>query len=78
MEEAPEEVLELGIQAAALIGDGLYGVDIKQNERGLFVIEINDNPNLDRGVEDAVLKDALYEAVLRDFVRRIEERPAGP
>lgn len=77
VEEAPEEVVELGIQAAALIGDGLYGVDIKQNERGLFVIEINDNPNLDRGVEDAVLKGALYEAVLRDFVRRIEERPAG-
>ncbi|HSR72075.1 MAG TPA: RimK family alpha-L-glutamate ligase, partial [Kiloniellales bacterium] len=74
VEDAPKEVVDLGLRAAGLIGDGLYGVDIKQNADGAFVIEINDNPNLDRGVEDQVLKDELYRIVLKDFIRRIEAR----
>ena len=39
-----------------------------------MIIEINDNPNLDAGVEDAVLKDDLYRRLLADLVRRIEAR----
>ncbi|HEX6113007.1 MAG TPA: RimK family protein [Geminicoccaceae bacterium] len=74
VEQAPREVVELALRAAGLIGDGLYGVDIKQTERGPVVIEINDNPNLEVGVEDAVLKDELYRRVLGDLVRRIELR----
>ena len=74
VEQAPREVIELALRAAGLIGDGLYGVDIKQTERGPVVIEINDNPNLEVGVEDAVLKDELYRRVLADLVRRIELR----
>jgi len=74
VEDAPKVVVDLGLRAAGLIGDGLYGIDIKQTSDGVFVIEINDNPNLDRGVEDAVLKDELYRIVLKDFVRRIESR----
>jgi glutathione synthase/RimK-type ligase-like ATP-grasp enzyme len=72
--QAPPEVSELACRAASLIGDGLYGVDIKQANGGLAIIEINDNPNLDVGVEDAVLKDELYRRVLADLVRRIEAR----
>ena len=71
---APKEVVDIALKAANLIGDGLYGVDLKQTDAGVFVIEINDNPNIDRGVEDAMLKDELYRTVLRDFVRRIEAR----
>ena len=74
VDQAPREVTELGCRAASLIGDGLYGVDIKQTNGGLVVIEINDNPNLDIGVEDAVLKDELYRRLLGDLVRRIEAR----
>ncbi len=70
--DAPREVVELGREAARLIGDGLYGVDIKQTDQGLVVIEVNDNPNLDVGVEDAVLKDELYRRVLGELIRRIE------
>ena len=64
VEQAPREVVDLALRAAGLIGDGLYGVDIKQTERGPVVIEINDNPNLEVGIEDAVLKDELYRRVL--------------
>ena len=74
VDQAPPEVTSLRQRAAALIGDGLYGVDIKQTNGTLMVIEVNDNPNLDLGVEDAVLKDELYRRVLADLVRRIEAR----
>ena len=74
LKDAPAEIIEAGVKAARLIGDGLYGVDLKQTKKGVFVIEVNDNPNIDRGVEDAVLKDDLYALVLHDFVRRIEAR----
>jgi glutathione synthase/RimK-type ligase-like ATP-grasp enzyme len=80
VEQAPPEVVELGRRAASLIGDGLYGVDIKETGSGLVVIEVNDNPNLDAGVEDAVLKDELYRRVLAALVQRIGRRlgPAEP
>lgn len=74
VEEAPAEVVEVALRAANLIGDGLYGVDLKQNADGVYVIEINDNPNLDSGVEDVYLKENLYRLVMEEFVRRLELR----
>src|SRR6185436_16283758 len=32
--EAPREVVECALRAALLIGDGLYGVDLKETPRG--------------------------------------------
>ena len=75
--EVPEEVVKLGLKAANLIGDGFYGVDIKQVGNRFYVIEINDNPNVDAGNEDGVLKDALYREVMGVFLRRIEARKQG-
>ncbi|MFU8838971.1 MAG: RimK family protein [Thiohalomonadaceae bacterium] len=72
VEQAPPEVIEVALKAANLIGDGLYGVDLKQNANGVYVIEVNDNPNLDAGVEDAYLKDKLYETIMAEFVWRLE------
>jgi len=74
VQEAPEEVVQVALKAAGLIGDSLYGVDVKQNERGIFVIEVNDNPNVEAGVEDACLKSELYERILGEFVRRLDRR----
>jgi len=73
----PPAVVELAVQAAALIGDGLYGVDLKQDRDRLVVIEVNDNPNLDAGIEDGLLGEGLYRRVLEDFVRRLEQRRQG-
>lgn len=72
--EAPEEALRIALQAAQLIGDGFYGVDIKQVGNRYCIMEINDNPNVDAGNEDGVLKDALYREVMGVFLRRLEER----
>jgi glutathione synthase/RimK-type ligase-like ATP-grasp enzyme len=38
-----------------------------------YVIEVNDNPNIDAGVEDLVLKDELYHRIMRGFLRRLDE-----
>ncbi len=72
--EAPEDVVKIALKAANLIGDGLYGVDVKQIGNRCYVIEVNDNPNVDAGNEDSVLKDALYREIMGSFVRRIEAR----
>jgi gamma-glutamyl:cysteine ligase YbdK (ATP-grasp superfamily) len=70
-------VVELALRAAGLIGRGLYGVDIKEGPAGPVVIEINDNPNLDVGYEDAADGAAVYEDVVRFFLRRVEEGGEG-
>lgn len=72
--DAPSEVVTAALNAANLIGDGLYGVDVKQNQDGVYVIEVNDNPNLEAGVEDTHLKAELYSLIIRDFVRRLDSR----
>ena len=36
------------------------------------MIEVNDNPNLDVGVEDLVLKTGLYRSVMEYFVKRLD------
>ena len=70
--EVPNEVIDIALKAANLIGDGFYGVDLKQIDGRICVIEINDNPNVDMGNEDGILKQALYREVMSVFRKRIE------
>jgi len=72
--EAPRQVVNMAVRAANLIGAGLYGVDLKQVEDRVYLIEVNCNPNIDAGNEDQVLGEALYREVLGVFARRIAER----
>ncbi|MDH5276005.1 MAG: RimK family alpha-L-glutamate ligase, partial [Gammaproteobacteria bacterium] len=70
--DAPAGVVDLGLRAANAIGDGFYGVDIKEIDGRYVVMEVNDNPSVERSVEDQVLGDALYEAVMQVFRARLE------
>lgn len=72
--DAPRAVLRAAKRAAALVGDGLYGVDLKQVGRRVLVIEVNDNPNIDVGAEDAILGNELYETILSGMRDRLETR----
>jgi glutathione synthase/RimK-type ligase-like ATP-grasp enzyme len=72
IEDVPKQVVEIALQAANLIGDGFYGVDLKETEKGVVVMEINDNPNIDTGVEDKILGDDLYRMIIQEFVRRLD------
>ncbi len=77
LQEAPAKVVKTALKAANLIGDGFYGVDLKQVGRHCYIIEINDNPNVDAGNEDGILKETLYQQIMAVFLRRIEERKQG-
>ncbi|MCA9061974.1 MAG: RimK family protein [Planctomycetaceae bacterium] len=76
VELAPPKAVKAALKAANLIGDGLYGVDVKESNGRFVVIEVNDNPNINAGVEDAVLKDELYRRLMDVFVRRMEQKRA--
>jgi glutathione synthase/RimK-type ligase-like ATP-grasp enzyme len=74
VESVPTRVVDLAVRAAGLIGRGFYGVDIKEVNGGLKVMEINDNPSIDAGIEDEILGDELYLVVMRSFYARLERR----
>ena len=71
IDKVPAEVLDAGVRSATLIGDGLYGVDLKETANGVYIIEINDNPNLEHGVEDAAGKADVWNRLTRWFTTRI-------
>lgn len=72
--EVPKNVIQAALNATRLIGDGLYGVDIKQAGNRVAVIEVNDNPSIDGGVEDRFLGGELYTLVMQEFLSRMEAK----
>ncbi len=70
----PKVVIEAAIKSTKLIGDGFYGVDIKEINNQGYVIEINDNPSIDSGVEDRYSGDELYRIIMHEFLRKMERR----
>ena len=72
--DAPKHIVETALKAANLIGDGFYGVDLKESGGNVYVIEINDNPSIDSGFEDVVLRDELYVSIMKEILRRIERK----
>lgn len=74
MEEAPPGLIHTAVRAATLFGDGLFGVDAKVVDGRIMVVEVNDNPNLDAGYEDALLKDTIYDEIAAWFRSRLDQR----
>ncbi len=72
LKEAPPLVVETAVRAARCIGDGLYGVDLKETKDGVFIIEVNDNPNLDHGWEDSGEKDEVWVRLTQWFLDRLD------
>jgi len=72
MKDAPEQLLKTALQATKLIGDSLYGVDIKEANGQYYVIEVNDNPSIDSGIEDKIMKDQLYLNIMDTFLQRVK------
>jgi glutathione synthase/RimK-type ligase-like ATP-grasp enzyme len=73
LDQAPPEIMDVAVRAARPIGEGFYGVDVKQTENGLVVMEVNDNPNLEHGIEDQVGKDEIWIRLLKWFIERFEQ-----
>jgi glutathione synthase/RimK-type ligase-like ATP-grasp enzyme len=72
IDKVPKKVINMALKSAKLMGKGLYGIDIKVVDKKPMVIEINDNPNIDFGVEDAFYGDAIYTQILNAFKQRLE------
>jgi glutathione synthase/RimK-type ligase-like ATP-grasp enzyme len=45
---------------------------MKERDGKFYVIEINDNPNIDAGIEDKILKDKLYSIIMEVFLNKIK------
>ncbi|HOY27473.1 MAG TPA: RimK family protein [Flavobacteriales bacterium] len=78
--DAPKFIVDAAVKAVlAIVGDkGLFGVDVKEFEGKPYVIEVNECPNIDHGVEDVVLGDDLYRAIIGSLKACIEEKIGIP
>ncbi len=65
VQSVPRCVRDTALKAANLV---------KQVGNKAYVIEINDNPSLDHDIEDRFLGDLLYEKVMLEFLRRLQQR----
>ena len=75
--EVPKAILQAALKATKPIGNGFYGVDVKESAGKGYVIEVNDNPSIDAGVEDKYLGNELYTLIMQDFINRIESKRNG-
>jgi glutathione synthase/RimK-type ligase-like ATP-grasp enzyme/ribosomal protein S18 acetylase RimI-like enzyme len=73
VDDVPRDVLDAAVRAAAAVGAGLFGIDLKEGPNGPVVIEVNDNPNIDEGVEDLVLGEEVYRRILRGLIAPLLE-----
>ena len=73
--EADPRLLDTALRAGAAVGQGFYGIDIKQHGDVFTVIEVNDNPTLNAGEEDRHCPE-IYEAIVRLLLE--ERRPNRP
>lgn len=70
----PEAIMDAALRATRPIGEGFYGVDVKEREGAGYVIEVNDNPNIDHGVEDVFLGKDIYLRIIDTLLKRMEAR----
>jgi len=74
LESVPHGIVKMAVKVSSMIGNGLYGVDLKEINGKPMLIEVNDNPNIDADIEDQVAKDTVYQAIIRSLRKRIEAR----
>lgn len=73
VDEVPQQLKNIALKATKEIGNGLYGVDIKVVNNKPYIIEINDNPNIDAGVEDQVLGHEIYMTIMNYFLKQLNK-----
>ncbi|MDZ4714507.1 MAG: RimK family protein [Cytophagales bacterium] len=72
VDQAPAGLLKTALKATSLIGKSLYGVDMKEVDGKFYIIEVNDNPNIDAGIEDKILKEKLYDTIMEVILNKIK------
>ncbi|MBI3871607.1 MAG: RimK family alpha-L-glutamate ligase [candidate division Zixibacteria bacterium] len=69
LRDTPPAVIHTAVAAANAIGQGLYGVDLKQTNGHVIVIEVNDNPTINVDEEDRFAPD-VYERIVCYLLER--------
>jgi len=59
----PTRLREVALKACSVVGKGLYGVDLKEVSGDYVVVEVNDNPSIYAGYEDAKDPD-IYKKII--------------
>ena len=85
VEDCAKHVMDAALKAVrSMVGDhGLFGVDVKEKDGKAYVIEVNECPNIDHGIEDVELGDEIYRRIIASLKRTIEKKigiaptPAG-
>lgn len=74
--ECPKHITDVALKAVRhMVGDqGLFGVDIKEYKGKAYVIEVNECPNIDHGVEDVELGDEIYRRIIGSLKKAIEKK----
>lgn len=73
VDKVPRKVIKTALKAAKCMGNGFYGVDLKANGDRVVVIEVNDNPSIDMGVEDLHSGSMLYQQIMGIMLGKLEE-----
>ncbi len=76
VQDCPKHIHDTALKAVhAMVGDcGLFGVDIKELNGKAYVIEVNECPNIDHGIEDVELGDEIYRRIIGSLKRTIEKK----
>lgn len=74
IENAPDYIIKTALEASKIIGLGLLGIDLKEVNGKAIIIEVNDNPNIDFGVEDAFYGDVVYEKIIQALLKRLDTK----
>lgn len=74
--ECPAHIMDMALKGVkAMVGEqGLFGVDIKEYKGKAYLIEVNECPNIDHGVEDVELGDEIYRRIIGSLKASIERR----
>lgn len=65
--QVPTPIVQVALKAGHAIGRGLYGVDIKEKNGHIYVIEVNDNPSLEGGEDEHYPQ--IYEKIIRFLLK---------
>jgi len=66
---ANKRLLDMALAASKAVGNGIYGVDLKEINGKYHVVEVNDNPNIDAGGEDASNPE-LYGEIIKYLMKK--------
>ena len=78
--DLPAEIRDAALKAVHAMGcdQGLYGVDVKEHKGKAYVIEVNECPNIDHGIEDKELGDEIYRRIIGSLKTAIERKIGLP